>query len=410
VRASRLYLFFIATYFAQGMVGIAYEPISYLLKDVLKLSASQSATFVAWMAAPFLFKPFMGLITDGLPLGGLRRRPYLIGASLATALGWGLLAGMGEYRYMPTLILLTLVNVGIAFSDVLCDGVMVEKGKSSGKTGTFQAAQIGTLYLTLLATGIGGGWLARHAPYRVIFALTSLFPLLILISAWNVPERQVPAAPRQAKLLAQGIAKLLAQPSFWAMSIIILLFNFSPFKGTPMFYYQNDTLHFGKIFIGTLMSVSGVAGVLGAAVFWKILNRDITLFGYKIHLDTLTLIRFSVLLGAPLTLLYLAYRGETSALILTALFGFVGVIMRLALMDLAARCCPAEAEATGFAIFMSVFNLAALSSNTLGARFFDAWKGNWGAHGAMAGLIAVNVVGIALCWPLLRTLKSEQIR
>ena len=46
---DRLYFFFASVYLAQGLVGVAYEPISFLLKDGLGLGASESASFVAWM-------------------------------------------------------------------------------------------------------------------------------------------------------------------------------------------------------------------------------------------------------------------------------------------------------------------------------------------------------------------------
>ncbi len=399
---DRIYIFFIATYFAQGMIGIAYEPIYFLQKEGLGLSVSQSAVFTAWMTMPFLLKPLLGLWTDAFPIGGRRRVPYLTGAAAATAAGWAVLAFLGDYRYAPTLILLTLVNVGICFSDVLCDGVMVEHGKEQNQTGKFQAAQIGTLYLTLLVTGVGGGWLAQHASYRAVFALTALFPLLILFSARAVPDKSVPGTRPQARLLAAGLWELLRTRSFWATCLLILLFNFSPFKGTAWFYYQVDHLGFSKVFIGTLTSIGGVAGVAGAGLFWRFYNKTLTLFGRRLTLDTAGVLRISVAAGAPLSLLYLAYRGPATAVLLTALFGMAGVFMRLGLMDLAARATPRHAEATVFAIFMSVFNLAAWSSNLAGAKLYESMAtGSGGAYGAMSLLIVIGAASIAACWPLL---------
>jgi MFS family permease len=388
---DRVYLFFIATYFAQGMIGIAYQPVAHLLKDTLGLTAAQSATFIAWMTLPLLAKPLLGIITDAFPLLNRRRTPYLLLASAATSAGWAALACTGSYSYWPVLVLLTIVNVGMAFSDVLCDGVMVEFGKARAKTGPYQAAQLGTLYLTLLATGAGGGWLAAHASYRWVFALTAVFPLFIFLSTFAVPEKPAAEADAGVRQLWQHMASFLASRSFWAAALVILLFNFSPFLGTAQFYYQEDALGFSRVFIGALTSVGGIAGALGAAAFWGLCGRG---------LDTSKLIRWSVLAGGPLTLLYLFYRGPAVAIALTAFFGLVGVVMRLSLMDLLAQACPKHGEATGFALFMSVFNLAAWASNTLGARVYDAGASR--PHGAMAVLIVLGALSTVACWPLLR--------
>ncbi|MFA6004063.1 MAG: hypothetical protein WC881_08340, partial [Elusimicrobiota bacterium] len=83
-KLDRLYIFCAVNYFAQGMCGIAYEPVNYLLKDGLRLSAGQAAGFVAWMTLPFMVKPLFGLLTDLVPLPGGWRRPHL---ALGTASG-----------------------------------------------------------------------------------------------------------------------------------------------------------------------------------------------------------------------------------------------------------------------------------------------------------------------------------
>jgi predicted MFS family arabinose efflux permease len=219
--------------------------------------------------------------------------------------------------------------------------------------------QIGTLYLTLVATGLGGGLLAKHARPAQVFALTGLFPLLILASASWAREPAGPAAPRAA---GEGLRRLLADRSRWALALLIFLWSFNPLLGTAMFYYQANALKLGPVFIGLMSTVAGLAGVLGAAFFGR---RAVSLWGAR------AIARASVLYGAPLGLLYLFYRGPASAGVLTAFFGFTGVVFRLALMDLAAQACPPGAEAGAFAAYMAVFNLAAWASNAAGGALYD---------------------------------------
>ncbi|MDD5656287.1 MAG: MFS transporter [Elusimicrobia bacterium] len=389
IGTDRLYLFCAVNYFAQGMAGIVYEPLNYRLKDGLKLSAGQTAVFVAWMTAPFLIKPLFGLLADLLP----RRRARLAAGAAVGAAGWLALAAAPVPGYGLLLALLILVNCSVAFCDVTCDGVMVEKGKLAGKTGTYQAVQIGTLYATLLLTGVGGGWLAARVDVRAVFALAAVFPLLVAGSAFLV--KAAPAAPAPAAVPG-ALRGLVRSRRFWALCLMIFLWNFYPFLGTAQFYFQSETLHMGPLYIGLLSTLGGAAGVAGAAFFGSTVRRW----------GTERFLRAGVLVSAATGLLYLLYRGSVSAALLTVFFGALGVVFRLALMDLAARSCPKGAEATAFAVYMAVFNFAALASNAAGGRIYDLLRegfapGPAGAYRAAAALILTGSLCTLSCWWLL---------
>src|SRR5207245_9953641 len=47
----------------------------------------------------------------------------------------------------------------------------------------------------------------------------------------------------------------------------IVFWTFSPSLGTPLFYYQTDTLKFSQQFIGTLFSLSAAGSVVGALAY-----------------------------------------------------------------------------------------------------------------------------------------------
>jgi len=391
VKRDRIYLFFAVNYFAQGMGGLAYEPVSYYLKDALGLGAGESAVFVAWMTLPLTIKPLFALLTDFLPWAGKRRAPHLIVVSLLTSLAWLLLAGLKAPNYNAALALLVLVNVGFVLSDVVCDAVMVERGKEHGKTGIYQAVSIGTLYATLIVTGLGGGWLAQHAPYRWVFVLTACFPALTALSARWLDETGVGDIKETAARGWTGLSGMLRDPKAWAVALGIFLWSFCPFLGTAQFYYQSEALKLSPIFIGGLATAGGFAGLAGAAIFGKLTGGG-----------TEKVARASIWLGAPLSLLYLFYRGPWSVMILTVLFSLLGVVFRLAWMDLAAKSCPEGAEATVFAAYMAVFNIAASASNTFGGRMYESLAASHGAYAAMALLSLIGTAGSLAAWPCLR--------
>lgn len=400
MKRDRLYLFFALNYFAQGMGGLAYEPVSYYLKDALRLGPAQSAAFVAWMTLPLTIKPLFGVLTDFLPWAGKRRRPHLIAVSLLTSLGWFLLAGLKTANYAAALALLVLVNVGFVLSDVVCDGVMVERGKERGLTGMYQAVSIGTLYATLIVTGLGGGWLAQHASYRTIFGLTALFPALTALSAFWLEESGVGDVTETAARGWGALKGMFSDLRSWSVALGIFLWSFCPFLGTAQFFYQSEAVKLSPLFIGGLATAGGFAGLIGAAIFGKLTTGG-----------TDKVARASIWLGAPLSLLYLFYRGPASIGALDVLFSLTGVVFRLAWMDLAARSCPEGAEATVFAAYMAVFNIAASTSNATGGAWYERLAASHGPYQAMAILSLVGTAGTLAAWPFLKyALRNDAAR
>lgn len=389
---DRAYAFFAVNYVAQGLAGLAYEPVSYLLKDGLGLGPAQAAVFVSWMTFPLTVKPLFGLLTDLLPWAGRRRAPHLAATAALTAAAWLSLAALGRPSYGAALALLVLVNVGTVLADVVCDGVMVERGRALGKTASYQATQIGALYLTLVVTGLGGGWLAAHASYRTAFLIAAAFPLLIAASALWIEEKPGATMQETAARGVAGLKTLAADGRARAIALGIFLFSFTPFLGTAQFYYQAEHLKLSPLFIGGLATAGGLAGLAGAALFARLAGGA---------WDSARVARLSVLVGAPLSLLYVFYSSAAAVLVLTVVFGATGVLFRLAWMDLAARACPEGAEATSYAFFMAVFNLAAMLSNMAGGALYAKLSASVGPWGAMVTLSLIGSVATVACWPLL---------
>ncbi len=389
---DRAYWFFAVNYLAQGLAGLAYEPVSYMLKDGLGLGPAAAAAFVSWMTFPLTIKPLFGLLTDALPWAGRRRAPHLVATALLTAGAWLALAALGRPSYGAALALLVLVNVGTVLGDVVCDGVMVERGRELGKTASYQATQLGVLYLSLVVSGLGGGWLAAHASYRAAFLVAAAFPLLIAASACWVEERPGAKLSETAPRAAAALRELVRDPRARRVALGIFLFSFTPFLGTAQFYYQAEHLGLSPVFIGALATAGGLAGFAGAALFGRLASGGF---------DSARLARLSVLAGAPLTLFYMFYTSAASVLLLTVLFSLTGVVFRLAWMDLAARTCPEGAEATSYAFFMAVFNLAALASNMAGGALYARWSYVYGPWPAMVALTLIGTAATCACWPLM---------
>lgn len=164
-RATRkLGILFAALYFVQGAgepsTGLVAQPVNSLLRS-WNLSAGDMAMFTFWLGLPWSIKPLFGLLTDFVPIAGTRRKSYLILTSLMMSVGLLMAAFFPlESGDTTTLMLLLLMpTVGIAFGDVVTDGLMVEKGQPLGITSRLQSIQWTAITVAGLGTGaLAGSW------------------------------------------------------------------------------------------------------------------------------------------------------------------------------------------------------------------------------------------------------------
>jgi len=104
------------------LVGLAAQD---LYKAYLHQDPSDMAMYSSLMTLPWSFKVLYGLITDNVPILGLKRRPYLI--------LFGLLQGafmVAVYLYdgddaLVVALLLMGASLCIAFSNVVIDAVLI---------------------------------------------------------------------------------------------------------------------------------------------------------------------------------------------------------------------------------------------------------------------------------------------
>jgi MFS family permease len=389
--ARRLAVFFGVVYFAQGLWYLPNQALTVLLKD-RGLSAAHVADFFLLVTIPWLMKPVYGLLSDFVPLFGRRRKSYFV---LATALASGTgftLALLAGYPYWPTAILFTLMGLGLAFTDVLTDALMVENGKPLGLTGAFQAVQWAAIYAASIAVGIGGGYLAGARRLDIAFALAGAFPLVSLLMALLfIREPRVRSDWEALRVTARAIREAATEREVWVVAGFIFFFNFSPSFGPAFLYYQTDVLGFSQEFIGVLASLTSVGAMLGALIYAPLSRR------YPLR----RVIVWTIGAGVLSMLAYLGYRGPTSAVIIDFATGVAAMITQLAFLDLAAKACPRRVEGTFFALLMSVFNGGTQLSQNVGGRLYD-WVG-------YTPLIFISAGTTALAWLLVPLVNIDRI-
>jgi predicted MFS family arabinose efflux permease len=390
--ARRLALLFAIVYFAQGMIYLPDQVVAIVFKE-RGLTAGQLATFTWIITIPWFIKPVYGLLSDFVPIFGTRRRSYFLimsGVAALAAVAVSLMPG-ASYAQLATLI--TLLWLGVGFTDVLTDALMVENGQRVGLTGAFQSVQWGALSAASILVGVGGGYLAEHRAFAAAFALVACFPIVSFLMALLV-VREPPARPTLEGFgeTRSAVRQALGRRDLWAVAGFTFFWAFSPSFGAAFFYYETDVLGFSQTFIGVLSSLGAAASIAGAWAYARLSQR------YSLR----RLIVWSIGAGVLGTLAYLVYRGPVSGVVITVVFGAIGMTTQLAFLDLAAKACPRRAEATFFALLMSVYNLGMRSSEWTGANLYD-WLG-------YTPLVLISTAFTAAAWLLVPLVPIDAIQ
>jgi folate/biopterin transporter len=364
-------------YFVQGILGLARLAVSFFLKDELGLSPAQVSALLGIVALPWMIKPLFGFISDGLPLFGYRRRPYLILSGLLGTAAWVALATTVHSAWAATLVI-ALSSLSVAVSDVIVDSLVVERarGESLSDAGGLQSICWGASAVGGLITAYFSGFLLEHFSNRTVFLITASFPLIVSLVAGLIAEDRVEKATDWGVVKGQivQLKGAIAKRAIWMPTAFLFLWQATPTADSAFFFFTTNELGFEPEFLGRVRLVTSMASLIGIWLF----QRFFRLVPFR------TIFAWTMVISAVLgmTMLLLVTHANRSlgiddhwfslgdSLVLTVM----GQIAYMPVLVLAARLCPPGVEATLFALLMSVTNLAGLLSYEFGAVLMH-WMG-----------------------------------
>lgn len=381
----------LTVYFVQGIIGLSRLAVSFFLKDELGLGPAEVSALFGIVAIPWIIKPVFGFMSDGLPIFGYRRRPYLVLSGILGTTSWVCLATV-VHTPMAAVAAIALGSLSVAISDVIVDSLVVERARaeSQAQAGSLQSLCWGTSSFGSLITAYFSGWLLTHFTTRTVFEITATFPLIVSAVAWLIAESPVSHSSgsdsRQStqsstvKDQLQQLRQAISQKSIWLPAAFIFIWQATPSADAAFFFFTTNELGFEPEFLGRVRLVTSIASLIGVWIFQRFLKSlpFRVLFGWSTVL--------SAVLGMTMLLL-VTHTNRTlgiddrwfslgDSLILTVM----GQIAYMPVLVLAARLCPPGVEATLFALLMSVSNLASISSYQLGAvlmRWFGITQNNF---------------------------------
>jgi MFS family permease len=181
-------LFISIVYFVQGSAGLVGIASALILREQLGLDFYQMGLIGIASIIPWSIKPLYGILTDLVPIGGYRRKPYLhIGPLMAIAgyLGIFLFGTSFEAFFLA----LVVGNLGLALTDVATDGFVVEQSNEENAA-RLQGITQASIRVSSFITSFFSGLLVFKeilTPHQMYLAL-AFFPLLTFGASFFIKE------------------------------------------------------------------------------------------------------------------------------------------------------------------------------------------------------------------------------
>ncbi|MBD2503010.1 folate/biopterin family MFS transporter [Anabaena azotica] len=403
----------LSVYFVQGILGLARLAVSFFLKDELLLSPVQVSALLGVVALPWMVKPLFGFISDGLPIFGYRRRPYLVLSGILGAISWVSLATIVHTSWAAALAI-ALGSLSVAVSDVIVDSLVVERARaeSVAHVGSLQSLCWGASSFGGLITAYFSGLLLEHFTTRTVFWITASFPLIVSGVAWLIAESPVSKDGDNTNLLTvkhqlQQLRQAFAQKSIWLPTAFIFIWQATPTADAAFFFFSTNELHFEPEFLGRVRLVTSLASLIGVWIFQRFLKTVSfrLIFGWSTVISTV--LGMTMLLLVTHTNRALGIDDHWFSLGDNLVLTVMGQIAYMPVLVLSARLCPPGVEATLFALLMSVFNLAGMVSYEVGAIIMH-WLGITETNfDSLWLLVLITNLSTLLPLPFLQWLPSD---
>jgi folate/biopterin transporter len=392
-------------YFVEGALGLARLAQTFLLKDELHLGPAELSALSGIFTLPWTIKPLYGFLSDGFPLLGYRRRSYLVLAGLVgcfsySAVGhnfWGVLGSSTNDNVAYTVAALVVSSACIAISDVVADGIVVQKTREStdpALAGGLQSLCWGSAAVGGLLSAYFSGSLLEVMKPQDVFSLTAILPFVVASIGYIIDEEPVSSKgkssngalatisetddaveeDRLADIKGQmsSLWEAIKQPQIYKPAAFIFLWQSTPTSEGAMLFFMTDDLGFGPEILGRIRFIGAFSSLMGVWLYNSYLKtqsiKDIlfwsTIISFPLGLLDLVLITHANrAVGIPDT--WFVFGDDV-------VLSILGEIAFLPSLVLAARLCPKGVEAVLFATLMSINNGAGTVGTEVGALLTKA--------------------------------------
>ncbi len=396
-------------YFVQGILGLGRLAVSFFLKDELAMSPAEVSALLGIVAIPWMIKPLFGFISDGVPILGYRRRPYIIFSGILGAFSWVALAKW-VHTPLEATVAIAISSLSVAISDVIVDSLIVQRvqKESVSSTGSLQSLCWSASALGGLITAYFSGSLLETFSNQTVFLITATFPLIVSAVAWLIAEEKVTIGINfdRVKQQIKQVKKAVTKKSILLPTAFLFLWQATPNSESAFFFFSTNELGFQPEFLGRIRLVTSIAALFGVWLFQRFFKsvpfRKIFAWSTVIS----TVLGMTTLLLVTHTNRALGIDDHWFSLGDSLVLTVMGEIAFMPVLVLAARLCPPGVEATLFALLMSIYNLAGLISHEGGALLMHWLKVTETNFDNLWLLVIITNLSTLLPLPLLNWLPS----
>ncbi len=370
-------------------------PLRNLLKNELHTSRTTNAAFFFWMSLAWYFKPFFGIVTDAFPLFGSRRKSYMLITAGLAVLSWGVL-GFTPHQYNKLLWACIFINIFMMATSTVVGGYMVETAHAISGSGRLTSIRNFVEQFCLIITGPAAGFLASIAFGWTTAVCAGVMFLSVPATVLFLREQRKKTDSKALLGNARKqLFKIASARTMWAATGFMALFYCAPGIATALFYKQQNELHLTTQGQGRLVLLSGLFGVVAAALYGAFACR-------RFNLRTLLLCSLGICTLANLGFLY--YSSIARAQWVESFNGFSYTLAEVALMDLAVRATPSGSEGLGFSLMVSARNFTLMGSDWFGSKLLDSY------HLHFNTLVIANAATTLIAIPLVLLLPVLIVR
>ena len=382
------------SYFVSGLCpALIANPLNIYMIENIDASAAQQNTVLVLMGIPWCFKIFFGLLSDAVPLGGQKRKPYMLVGYGIHLLSIAALSSVARPSIAQLATGLSLSMLGLIWADVMADAFVVQKSRlePAASRGRFQSACYLSRFWGSLVGSVLGALLynqrAWHLEFSSIVWLLFVVPLALLapIMPFLLDERPVAVGPdgqlggkghERVGLRAQlaVVWDVVQNRAVWQPVLFVYLYNSLQWFNAGWSSFQRLGLGFEAWQMGSLLVVGNVMQLVGMEFFRRRMCGRWSL--QQIYLwSTLLQTGFVVL---QVMLVFGVNRRLGISDFTFSIFDNVatqgfGAVLLLPICMLCASLCPEGSECVVYAILTSFTNVGGVVGGSLSNVISHVW-------------------------------------
>jgi hypothetical protein len=264
--------------FVDGLDRGLRLPIIYILKTKYMLSQAVAFTAFGVSMSPWLVKPYVAVVTDTVPVFGLKRKPYVIGSAWINGISLGAIGAVTATQlggYLLPMSLMTVRTFCRCVTGSVIQGMLLEdcheggQALTSGLISQYHTAHRFGQFASVAASGL----LLSTGAFLSVFLSIGAFHagsigLSMLLEESPAPNAPVAPAgeliPRKLQELKDSVAAepgfgSLLEYAFWAMA--------NPNYEARMAYYLLDERHFTVWQLSLVSTAQTVASLVTPSMY-----------------------------------------------------------------------------------------------------------------------------------------------